>query len=201
MRRVSKPAPTAEIPADRRRRELLTAAYEVIAEKGLEGLRTRDIARRASVNISTLHYYFGTKEALLEAVVQFVAERFAGESDRRAPADQTLRQHFERAIATFEASPDLAIVLQELALRAQRDSATRDAFRPIFKLWNLQVEGLIEAELSAGRIRPDVEADEMALVVTSFIIGAMTQLGVNPRALDFRALSRQLERLINGDTP
>jgi AcrR family transcriptional regulator len=192
-----KEAKPPEVVGDRRRRDLLVAAYELIAQKGFEGLRTRDIAARAGVNISTLHYYFGTKEALLEAVVLFVAEKFAGEGDlAQQPPDPTLRQHFERARATFQSNPELAIVLQELALRAQRDSATRTAFRPIFKFWNHQVEEVIRAEMKAGTIPPDAKAHELALLVTSFVIGAMTQLGVSSRGLDFKALSRELERLI-----
>ncbi len=201
MNRASKEPKPSQILGDRRRQALLAAAYELIAEKGFEGLRTRDIASRASVNISTLHYYFGTKEALLEAVVLFVAEKFAGDRDlAQTPPDPTLRQHFDRALATFQKNPQLAIVLQELALRAQRDSATRAAFRPIFKFWNLQVEGVVKAEMSRRRSRSDADAHELALMVTSFVMGAMTQLGVNSRAFDFRALSRRLERLINGDS-
>ncbi|HKQ68351.1 MAG TPA: TetR family transcriptional regulator, partial [Polyangiaceae bacterium] len=94
-RKKEKPS---EIVGDRRRHDLLAAAYELIAQNGLEGLRTRDITARAGVNISTLHYYFGTKEALLEGVVLFVAQKFADGGDlAQAPPDSTLRQHLERA--------------------------------------------------------------------------------------------------------
>jgi AcrR family transcriptional regulator len=47
---------------DERRRSLVLAAYHLIAEGGLERLRTRDIAARAGMNIATLHYYFPGKE-------------------------------------------------------------------------------------------------------------------------------------------
>jgi AcrR family transcriptional regulator len=196
MARTKQGTGAPEVVGDRRRRDLLAAAYELIAEKGLEGLRTRDIAARAGVNISTLHYYFGTKEALLEAVVLFVAEKFAGEGDlAQASTDPTLRAHIERAEQSFRSSPELAIVLQELALRAQRDTVTRKAFRPIFKFWNEQVEAIVKTEMDAGSILP-ADAHELALVVTSFIMGAMTQLGVNAKAFDFHALSRRLLRMV-----
>jgi len=180
------------------RRDLLVAAYELIAQKGLEGLRTRDIVARAGLNISTLHYHFGTKEALLAAVVLFVADKFAGEGVELAATspEATLRGHFERTRATFRRNPELAIVLQELALRAQRDAATRKAFRPILKFWNLSVEESVRAEVRAGTLPPGADAQELALVITSFIMGAMTQHGVNPSSLDFDALSRRLHQLI-----
>jgi AcrR family transcriptional regulator len=203
MARTAKEAKVEELASDRRRRDLLVAAYEMIAEKGLEGLRTRDIAARAGVNISTLYYYFGTKEALLEGVVLFVAEKFAGGGElTQVRPDATLREHFERAHETFRSNPQLAIVLQELALRAQRDPATRTALRPVFKFWNHQVEEVIRAEIAAGTIRRDAQAHvaELAVVVTSFIMGAMTQQGVNSRTVDFKALAKHLDGLLSGVT-
>jgi AcrR family transcriptional regulator len=189
-------ASPSDEPSDRRH-DLLDAAYRLIAEKGLEGLRTRDIAARAGVNISTLHYYFGTKETLLEAVVQYVSEKFSGEARVRGPmAMPTLRQHFENSWLSFQKNPGLSIVLQELALRAQRDTTTRTAFRALFRHWNMLVEGILSEEVRAGTFRADLDARDAAPAVTSFIMGAMMQLGVNARAFDLKTVSRQLERLL-----
>ena len=199
MARTSKRGNPSEDRGDQRRRALLVAAYELIARKGLEGLRTRDIAARAGANISTLHYYFGTKADLIHAVVVFVAEKFAGERDLRTVApDSSLREHLARVRSTFEGNPDLAIVLQELALRAQRDAETRGALRNIFKFWNRQVEGAIALEMKARGLPSDENAGELALVVTSFVMGAVTQHGVNGRAIEFEALFARLCRLIAG---
>src|SRR6266567_243915 len=57
---------------DERRRSLVLAAYDLIAEKGFEELRTRDVAMRTGVNIATLHYYFASKEDLIEGVVDYL---------------------------------------------------------------------------------------------------------------------------------
>jgi len=55
---------------ERRRQELVLAAFHQIAEHGFEGLRTREVAAEARVNIATLHYYFPTKEALIRGVLE-----------------------------------------------------------------------------------------------------------------------------------
>src|SRR5205807_7131455 len=59
-----------------RRHALVAAAFGQIAERGFEGLRTREVAAEAGVNIATLHYYFPTKEALIRGVVAHAMGRF-----------------------------------------------------------------------------------------------------------------------------
>ena len=66
-----------------RRDALVRAAYNQIAERGFEGLRTREVAGGAGVNIATLHYYFPTKEKLIEGVVEHAMERFRTTVTRR----------------------------------------------------------------------------------------------------------------------
>src|SRR3954470_10696985 len=66
----------ASATRDDRRAELVEAAYQLIAEKGIEGLRTRDVAARVGINISTLHYHFDTKEKLIAGVVDYATHLF-----------------------------------------------------------------------------------------------------------------------------
>src|SRR5437667_11592279 len=73
--------------ADARRRSLVQAAFELIGEKGFEELRTRDVAQRAGVNIATLHYYFGSKEDLIEAVVEYLLNWLSSEASHDLELD------------------------------------------------------------------------------------------------------------------
>src|SRR5215471_14490511 len=67
--------------AAERRRSLIEAAYRIIAEQGLKGLRTRDVAAQVGLTHATLHYYFPTKEALIQAVIDYaVFQRLLGVS-------------------------------------------------------------------------------------------------------------------------
>ena len=54
---------------------ILDAAEEVFAQRGFEGASTREIAARADVNISSLHYHWASKETLYVAVFRDVFER------------------------------------------------------------------------------------------------------------------------------
>ena len=45
---------------------ILDAAYHTFVEKGYEGAKMRDIASRADINISMLHYYYRSKDNLFD---------------------------------------------------------------------------------------------------------------------------------------
>jgi AcrR family transcriptional regulator len=185
---------------EERRVELLDAAYALVGEKGLEGLRTRDIAARAGVNISTLHYYFGTKEALLSALTDHVGQKFAEanakqyQASARTRGKNTVLAHFEAAWRSFQTTPHLSTVLQELVMRAERDSEARAAFKRLHLAWNGIVEEIVRDGIARGELRADLDAHVAARIVTSFTIGALVQLGVNKRAFDFDAVARELTR-------
>jgi len=54
---------------------ILDAAEEVFAESGYAGTSTREIARRAKVPFGALHYHWGSKKLLWDAVFRRLADR------------------------------------------------------------------------------------------------------------------------------
>jgi AcrR family transcriptional regulator len=48
---------------------IIEAAKKVFTEKGYDATKTRDIAEAAGINISSLHYYFRSKEKLFQLVM------------------------------------------------------------------------------------------------------------------------------------
>jgi AcrR family transcriptional regulator len=59
----------------------MNVAIELFAEKGFEGTSIRDIATRADVNVAMVNYYFGSKDKLFEAIVEFKATFMRGKMD------------------------------------------------------------------------------------------------------------------------
>jgi len=59
------PAPRADLET---RERILDGADRVFTRKGTAGSRTQEIAAEAGVNKALVHYYFGTKAALADAV-------------------------------------------------------------------------------------------------------------------------------------
>lgn len=58
---------------------ILDAAEAVFSDRGFYGATTRAIAETAGVNLALIHYYFGSKEAVFEAVFGRRAREINGE--------------------------------------------------------------------------------------------------------------------------
>ena len=67
-------SPTHEASASTKAR-ILATAEEVFATRGFAGASTREIAAKAAVNISSLHYHWESKETLYYAVFQNIYDR------------------------------------------------------------------------------------------------------------------------------
>src|SRR5204863_3934861 len=122
---------------------LVRAAFEVIAEKGLEGLRTRDVADHVGINIATLHYYFDTKEALLAAVVEHVTRLFKSFHSPLPPGATSLDELRHLVLGQAHrrrAESQVDVVMQELMLRCRRDKQVRKAFEGLLFGWRAIVE-------------------------------------------------------------
>ena len=48
--------------------QILDAAEELFSEQGIDGVSLRAITQAAAVNLASVHYHFGSKEALAKAV-------------------------------------------------------------------------------------------------------------------------------------
>lgn len=63
------------------KQHILEATIAAIEAHGLPGLTTRVIAAQAGVNNAALHYYFGTKEALIDAALALSLDHMLADTD------------------------------------------------------------------------------------------------------------------------
>lgn len=57
-------------PASGTDKKLRAAGRELLQEKGVTGLAVREVCRRAGVNTGMFHYYFGSRDEFLRAVLK-----------------------------------------------------------------------------------------------------------------------------------
>src|SRR5438445_9413790 len=72
--------PNVQTPAAQERAQhIIEAASAVMGRKGYDGTSMKDIAAEAGVAQGLIHYYFGSKEDLLVAVVRSMNETMLGD--------------------------------------------------------------------------------------------------------------------------
>ncbi len=100
------------------------AAKDVFAEKGFDGARVDEIARKAGVNKAALYYHIGDKGALYAEVIHAVIGTAArtlmeGIKDAKTPEDK-MRTYLRTLAATFDENPQVPrIMMRELASGGQ----------------------------------------------------------------------------------
>ena len=177
-----------------REEALVRAAFNQIAERGFEGLRTREVAAGVGLNIATLHYYFPTKEALIRGVVAHAMNRFRSTlAPHGSPADQ-LRNHLRAVRKLLRDEPEVGAVMGELALRSARDPAMARIMGEAFQAWQRTLRGLLQRAAGDGYLARDLDYDDVAALImatlTSMTLPSTASADRTDRA--FRQLERWL---------
>jgi AcrR family transcriptional regulator len=171
-----------------RRAQLVRVAYQLIAERGLEGLRFGDVARVAGINNGTLLYYFPSKEALIQAVGAYLVEQFsatAWPADATTPIEPRMQLRREFADAGQLLGSDLAVVYTELLARARRDPSVARLLRDIDTNWANWLREFLRAGVQRGAFRSDLDVELVVSTMMACVRGVGMQALVvdDPRSL------------------
>lgn len=167
--------PTREQVTCARRTEIALAARALIVEKGLEGLRTRDIAAHAGINIATLHYHVPTKEALIGVVAESTRSEFleihhAHSRQGMTPA-QMLQREIDDHLEMLVEKPEVLKVMSEFFERSRRDMVVRRIYGDLRKIWATRITEIFSAGVEDGSFRADLDAPAAADIFISALVG------------------------------
>ena len=155
----------------KKRAELVEAAFQVFAEKGYLGLSIRQIAEAVGTSHTALLHHFGSKEALLEAVLVLREER-------EGPWREELineRGLLETVPAVMRHNAGIRGVIHlDATLRAEAISPDHPAHDFLLRRnqdFIESVESELQRELAAGRLREGIQPHEVARQITSLVDG------------------------------
>jgi AcrR family transcriptional regulator len=181
---------------DERRTAIAAAARGIIVEKGLEGLRTRDIAQRVGINIATLHYHVPSKEALIALVAESIRRDFREQALRQNREGKTalglLRLEFEDFREVVEDMPELIIVMTEMMERARRDPAISAIMAPLHDFWRQQFVEIFQLGIKDGSFRPNLDPPAAAFITTGALVDCWRRW--TPFSVPLAPLLAELER-------
>jgi AcrR family transcriptional regulator len=161
-----------------RRPAILTAAVEVISERGVHGTRIRDVAERAGTSAPGVLYWFPTKDELLAEALEFADDRFYDGLTAELETLGTAQQRLERLIGEWPAEGDAETVLwMELWVRALRDPALAATRERLDRRWRETIAGIIRDGQERGEFAP-ADADDVALLLGAVMDGFAIQLAL-----------------------
>lgn len=184
-----------ETSADRGRevrRRLLTAAAELIGERGWGAVSTRMIAERAQVTPGAVHYHFPSVPALLrEAALGALRDMLAGFLPLQAESAQEGLRLIVTALDAYSGTDPMSLLITETYLAATRDAELRAELAEV-------VAGVRDrfADWLASRGQPDPA--ETASVLVAALDGIMLHRLLNPD-LTAAAANKVLSRVLRGD--
>jgi AcrR family transcriptional regulator len=149
------------------RRRILDAATAEFAALGLAGARTARIAEAAGINNRMIYVYFGSKDALFDAVLE-EAVRLVQEAVRFDAVD--LPGFALQVFDFYRARPDLARL--ELWMALERPAAMQSMPR-VLSANAAQAEAVREAQ-AAGTVSAAVDAGQLPLHILALAHGHFT---------------------------
>jgi len=188
-----------DAPTRSERMELmLGAALHVIVERGLRGLTHRAVDRAAGLPEGSCSAYLRTREALVLAVTEYVAEHVAGhvrelaeELAGRPLDDDRAVETVTRAILRWVDEREVLVARLELTIQASRDPALAKTLGTLRK----DLVDVVGSVLTArGKPHGAAAAETLVSSFDGVLIGALPRPASQRRAF----VRRSIEALMAG---
>lgn len=150
-----------------KKEHILKITLELLKKEGFEGITIRKIAKEADVNVALIHYYYGSKEKLINTVVQmFVVstkQSFSVFDDQTLPPRERLKRFLIRYLETHQKYP---FIIQTIIKNQPFTFESQQEFLEFIKAIGMKKLQQTIQELSG-------ETDPKKLnIITSHVMGA-----------------------------
>jgi AcrR family transcriptional regulator len=159
---MPRPAPKSTPRPEPGRARILQAGLDLAAESGPSGMTISRLCQRAGVKPPAIYYHFGSKEGLLGAVVETVAEAWLDQLEASQPAGSDIAARLRAAVDGWQAMIEDPARPIKLLLSVQLDGAEHSAeieasLRRVYERARQLIAGSIRAaagEVSSAWCKP-----------------------------------------------
>jgi AcrR family transcriptional regulator len=173
LRDLEQEAKKLAAPATEKEKAIITAAAQLIGERGIDGATTAEIARRANVTEKTLFRYFPSKKDLVKRVLFPMLLR--GGLTRQWGTIETLLKAKGSNFKSWcveATTKELSIIAKNVGLTRTVDieliqnEEFREALAPLWEqhIWRPMLETLTEMQTS-GVLRKDIDVEVLARAI------------------------------------
>lgn len=187
-----------------RRRQILAAATTVLAQQGNRGLTHRAVDREAGLSEGSSSAYFRTRDALLRALGDVVADRLSADVAALGSRLASCPGDHERAVAEVSrlfsrwlSEPDLLAARLELTVAATRDPGLAERFTQ----WRDDLVGMVRGVMEAAETGSGADRGASAETLVAALDGVLLASLMLPQRRRRGFVSDSVEQLLSGLGP
>lgn len=163
----------------RRRAEILEIAAELFAEQGYLATSTRALAQRAGVSEGLIFHHFGTKEGVLQALVdEGVPHRIA--TALAACVDVPLAALPDCLAQAWNGGESGGRIVATLSRDAAADPGVRDHVRAVSRRVAARLQAIVKARIEAGELPATVDLASASAALMKVLLGHNVLMIVEP---------------------
>lgn len=166
------------LPADERRAITVEAVVELAARQNPSDITTAAIAREMGVTQGALFKHFPSKDAILLAVMEWVAAQLLGRVDRAAASATTplaaIEALFMAHVEFVAAHPGVPRMLFGELQRAEQ-TLPKQMAQTLIRRYGERVAPLIEAGKAAGEVSATLDTEAAITLLVGMIQGLVMQ--------------------------
>lgn len=175
--------------ADQRRNQMLTAALDVISERGFADTRIADIAERIGISPALVIYYFKTKDQLLTEAIRHYEDTWYAEGKRRMDVLPTAAERLEEFVAMNllpDSDPELDSDWQlwlDFWVQAARNADAQELRRKSDERWREVIVSLVCAGQADGEFA-NIDPHPFSIFISALLDGLTVQIALNDPVVD-----------------
>lgn len=166
------------LPADERRAVTVEAVVQLAAEQNPSEITTTAIAKHMGVTQGALFKHFPSKDAILQAVMEWMAERLIARLDKAAQAAASplaaIEAMFMAHVEFVAEHPGVPRMLFGELQRAELTAPKRMA-QALIRRYGERLHRLIEDGIAQGELNPALNAEAAATLFIGTIQGLVMQ--------------------------
>lgn len=156
------------------RERLITAGYRVLAERGYDATTVKEVAREAGVNQGLVHYYFGSKDALLLEVTREASQRYVEELRRlrdETPPEQLAAASFAWGERLLKDTPEQFRLRYELFALGLRNPELKPAVAELQGMADQEVARTVSKVRGGDGEHPEAVDRHYAAIIKACVDG------------------------------
>ncbi|MFG2311900.1 TetR/AcrR family transcriptional regulator [Streptomyces sp. NPDC048566] len=169
------------------REEVLAAAMEMIAERGLEKLTMAALGREVGMSSGHLLYYFGSKDELLLRTLEWSEGRLGAERGRLLAARGTARERLDAYVDLYvpdgHRDPHWTLWLEVWNRSQNAAEDARERQVAIEGAWHRDLVALLAEGVSRGEFRA-LDPDRVAARLRALLDGFSIHVAIGLRGTD-----------------